>query len=291
MNGYEIPVNENTYSSREYYLNNKKQKDDLNRMKLEYSNFVNNSRSYFLAEAMNFILQKSLDEDTTQENREYGKALIEGFIEENGSAKLVKEFGRKTLLTAGIADIVNEAHQQVLHSCKEGDSKTFRISKTVDDKFFDKINGLSDFKICEKINQRVCDSIENYVQDNVNDKLDLDELADKTKERIDNIKAKNSKERDKIVECYTEQYNRAVNDIKKRSHRKVGIYEQILHSVTNGVVSDNTILESFTTEAGTLDMEKIRGKVTVMYTFLEMLNTAKMANVNEAYIENIIKNI
>lgn len=291
MNVYEIPVNENKYSSREYYLNSKKQKDELNRIKLEYSNFVNNSRSYFLSEAMNFILQKSLDEDTIQENRDYGKALIEGFIEENGSLKLIKEFSRKSLLTAGIADIVNEAHKQVLDGCKEGDSKTFRITKEVDDKFFDSINGLSDFKICDKINQRVCDSIENYVQDNVNDKLDLDELAEKTKEKINSIKAKNSKERDKIVECYTEQYNKSVNDIKKRSHRKVGVYEQLLHSIANSIVSDSTILESFTTEAGQLDMEKIRGKVTVMYTFLEMLNTAKMANVNESYIENIIKNI
>lgn len=291
MNGYEIPVSENNYSSREYYLNNKRQQENLNKVKLEYSNFINNSRSYFLVEAMNIVLQKSLDEDTTQENRNYGKALIEGFVEENGAQKILKEFERKSLFTAGIAYVVNEAHQQILHSCKEGDTKTFRITKTVDDKFFDKINGLSDFKICEKINQRVCDSLENYVQDNVNDKLDLDELAEKTKTKIENIKAKNSEERDKIVECYTNQYNKAVTEIKKRKNRKVGIYEQLLHSITNGILTDANILESFTTESGTLDMDSISGKVTVMYTFLEMLNTAKMANVNESYIENIIKNI
>ena len=151
--------------------------------------------------------------------------------------------------------------------------------------------GLTDDKITEKINQRVCDSIENFVQSNVNDKLDLEELAEKTKEKIENIKAKNEEERQKIEESFMLQYNRGVQKIKQRTNRRVGVYEQIMDSVTRSIVSDQVIRESFTAESGKLDMEKIRGKVTVMYTFLEMLNTAKMANVNEAFIENVIKSI
>ena len=167
----------------------------------------------------------------------------------------------------------------------------FIAAKNVNDEFFDKLIGLNDEKITEKINQRVCASIEDYVQANVNDKLDLEELAEKTKEKIDNIKAKNAEERDKIAESYTLQYQRQVNDIKQRNNRKVGIFEQLLHSTTRSIVSDNTILESFTCEDGKLDMNKINNKVTVMYSFLEMLNTTQMVNVNEAYLENIIKNM
>ena len=291
MYGYEIPVNENAYAARERYLNDKKQAEETKRVQREYSEFICNSRDYLLSEAMNMILQESLSKETSSENREYGKALIEAFVKENGSVKLLTEFSKKTFLLASIADVVNEAHQKVIHSCKESDSKTFKISKTINDDFFDKLIGLSDEKITQKINQRVCDSLESYVQANVNDKENLEELAEKTAEKIKNVKAKNAEEKDKIVKEFTNLYNKQVYEIKQRANRKVGLYEQLLHSVTRGVVSDQGILESFTEESGKLNIGKISDKVTVMYTFLEMLNTTKMVNVDEAYLENIIKNI
>lgn len=291
MYGYEIPVNENAYAARERYLNDKKQAENAMKLKREYTEFISNSRDYFLSEAMNFVLQKALDEETSVEDREYGKALIEGFVKENGSIKLLSEIGRKSLFLAGVADVVKEAHQQVLHSCKEGDSKTFRITKSVDDKFFDKLIGLSDEKICQKINERVCNAIEQHVQANVNDKLDLEELAEKTKEKIDNIKARSEEERQKIEECFTEQYRKQVEAIKQRRNRKVSVYEQLMHSVSQGIVADQSLLESFTNAAGQLNMNKINGKVTVLYTFLEMLNTTKIVDVNEAFIENVLKSI
>lgn len=291
MSGYEIPVNETAYAAKERYLKDKIQNENKRKLNEEYTEFIKNSRDYFLSEAINMILQKSLNEDTSLEDREYGKALVEGFVQENGSIKLLREFSKKSLLLANIASIVNEAYQQVLHSCKEGDSKTFRITKTVDSQFFDRLMNCSDEKINEKINQRVCDSIEDYVQANVNDRLDLDELADKTKEKIENIKAKTADERDKIVAEFTNQYNKQVKDIKSRKNRKVGIYEQLLYSASQGIVRDKTVLESFMNESGSLNVSKIRDKVTVMYTFLEMLNTTKMANINESYIEKVIKNM
>lgn len=291
MYGYEIPVNENAYAVRERYNTDKKNAENITKMKKQYSEFVSNSRDYFLSEAINMILQQSLDENTTAEDREYGKALVEGFVKENGAIKLLSDFSKKTFLLASISEAVKEAHQKVLHSCKENDCKTFRITKTVDSEFFDKLVGLSDEKITSKINERVCDSLENYVQANVNDKLDLEELAEKTKEKIENIKAKNAEEKNKIVKEFTNQYNKQVQNIKQRNHRKVSVFEQMMHTTTRNIVSDQSILESFTNESGKLDVTKIQGKVTVMYTFLEMLNTTKMVNVNEAYIENIIKNM
>lgn len=291
MYGYEIPVNENAYSARERYLNDKKREQEVLESKRLYSEFISNSRDYFLTEAINMILQESLDENTSEENRNYGKALVEGFVKENGSIKLLSEFGRKSILLAGIADVVKESHQKVVHSCKEGDCKTFKITKTIEDDFFDKLIGLKDEKITEKINQRVCDSLEDFVQSNVNDKLDLEDLAERTTEKINSIKAKNPAEEKKIKESYTLQYKREAQKIKQRANRKVGVYEQIMDSMTRSIVGDNSIRESFVSESGQLDMSKISGKVNTLYTFLETLNTTKIANVNEAYIEKILKSM
>ena len=91
MYGYEIPVNENAYSARERYLNDKKREQEVLEAKRLYTEFISNSRDYFLTEAINMILQDSLNEDTSEENRNYGKALVEGFVKENGSIKLLSE--------------------------------------------------------------------------------------------------------------------------------------------------------------------------------------------------------
>lgn len=291
MYGYEIPVNESAYSARERYLNDKKREQEVLEAKRLYAEFISNSRDYFLTEAINMILQDSLNEDTTEENRNYGKALVEGFVKENGSIKLLSEFGRKSILLASIADVVKEAHQKVLHSCKEGDCNSFKISKTIEDDFFTKLIGLKDEKISEKINQRVCDSLEDFVQCNVNDKLDLEELAERTAEKINGIKAKNAEERAKIEESYTLQYKREAQKIKQRANRKVSVYEQIMDSITRSIVSDTALRESFVLESGQLNMSKISGKVNTLYTFIETLNTTKIANVNEAYIEKILKSM
>ena len=161
----------------------------------------------------------------------------------------------------------------------------FILTATMSTSTIDKWN-----KLETQIGHR-CDSIEDFVQSNVNDKLDLDELAERTKEKIENIKAKNAEERQKIEESYTLQYNKEVQKIKQRTNRKVSVFEQIMDITTRNIVSDETIRESFLLESGQLDVSSIKDKVVVMYTFLEMLNTTKMANVNEAYIENILKNM
>ena len=293
MYGYEIPVNESTNSSLEFYRNERKREQELLEAKKMHSEFISNARDYFLTESINMILQNSLNEDTTEENRKYGKALVEGFVKENGSIKLLSEFGRKSILLASIADVVKESHQKVVHSCatKEGECKSFTISKAIEDEFFTKLIGLNDEKINEKINQRVCNSLEDFVQSNVNDKLDLEELAEKTAEKISNIKSTNAEERAKIEESYTQLYKREAQKIRTRANRKVSVYEQIMDTMTRSIVSDNQLRESFVTESGQLDMGKISGKVNTLYTFLEMLNTAKIVNVNEAYVEKILKSM
>lgn len=289
MYQYEIPVNENAYIARKNYAYDKDREKALAKTSKEYSDFTTNTRNYFLSEAINMILQDSLNEDTTMEDRQYAKALVEGFVIENGSLKLLSEFGRKSLLLAGIADVVNEAQVKVLHSCKEDGTKPLKIDKTIKDDFFDKIIGLKDDQITGKINERVLSSVEDFVQSNVNDKLDLEELADKTKEKIENIKAKTEDQKKKIEESYIAQYNKESQRIKQKKHRNVGIYEQIMDSMTRNIVADNSIRESFVLESGQLDIGKIRGKVNTLYTFLEMLNTTKIVNVNETYMEKVLK--
>lgn len=289
MYGYEIPITESAYSARSRYLKDKKQEQEKEKTQKEHTEFISNSKDYLISEAINKVLQDSLNENTSEDDRRYGKALVEGFVKEQGSNKLLREFSHKSLFLSAIAEAVEDSHQKIIHSNADiNGTKLYRITKTINDEFFTKLVGLEDPTITNKINSRVCDAIEDFVQANVNDKLDLEELAEKTKTKIDNIKAKNSEERKKIEESYTMQYKKEVQQIKNRNNRKVGLYEQLMHNMTQNIISDSSILESFTLESGKLDIPKIEEKVNVLYTFLEMLNTTNMVNVNELYIESVL---
>ena len=72
MYGYEIPVTESAYSARERYLNDKKQEKQLMESKRQYSEFISNSRDYFLTEAINMILQNSDAVPVTLIAKDYG---------------------------------------------------------------------------------------------------------------------------------------------------------------------------------------------------------------------------
>ena len=292
MYEYEIPITESAYSARSKYLKDKKQEQEKEKIQKEYADFISNSRDYLISEAINKVLQDSLDESVTEEDRKYGKALVEGFVKEQTSNKLLREFSHKSLFLSAISEAVESTHQKIIHSNANMDGKKpYRITKTINDEFFTKLIGLEDPTITNKINSRVCDAMEDFVQANVNDKLDLEELAEKTKDKIDNIKARNTEEKKKIEESYTMQYKREVQQIKNISNRKVGLYEQLMHKMTQNIISDSTILESFTLESGKINIPKIEGKVNVLYTFLEMLNTTNMININESYIEDILRDM
>ena len=58
--------------------------------------------------------------------------------------------------------------------------------------------------------------------------------------------------------------------------------------LTENIVKDNAIRESYMTEDGTLDVDLAVESAKVMYGFLETLNTIQIEKVDEKYIANII---
>lgn len=285
---YEIPTVEQQRVQQEMYNQDRKRFMNMEQNKRKYTDFVSESKIYLLSEALNYFLQPCLKDA----NNQMGKFLCESFVTEETTPRLLSHMKSQSVLLASIAEAVESTHRVVVHGAKDTDPSTFKISKTVTDNFFEKLETLSEPEITTRINKNVCCAIEDYAIANAEDKEKLDKLAAETKEKIDNIKAKNKEEKEKIKQEFVQMYRRQVDEIKgRKNYRRINLFEEMMNLATQSTVNDKAMLETFTGDNGKLDVRAIRRNVTTMYTFLEMLNVLELKNVNESYVKKVLEDM
>ena len=83
-------------------------------------------------------------------------------------------------------------------------------------------------------------------------------------------------------------YKKEVNNIE---NRRRNILESIIRHMGKNIVSDDVSRNDFIQESGKLNMNRIIDTSEVMYTFLEMVNTTQLREVNTEYLESVLKSI
>ena len=80
----------------------------------------------------------------------------------------------------------------------------------------------------------VAQETENFIQQSVKDKNKMEEMAQQTKEKIDNIKARNPETKEAIKQEMVNTYNRESKLI--RTNRPRSIFEEMVYHISNKVV-------------------------------------------------------
>lgn len=288
MNSYTIPQ-----TTKRFSLNKSSIQESMikkSEAQAKYNDFVNSLMPSLVAESLNYLLQKSLPETVSESDREYGRVLCEQYVQENNANSILRKIETESVMLACIANAVNEAYTKII---ADTDKDGLVISVKPSDKkdFYRTLEDIDTDKVCKKITERVCKATEEFIQNNINDKLDMEEAAAKTKEKIEAVKASSQSAETSVKQEYANIYQQKVSDIAYGISRKKNIYEQMVNVATKSIVKNETLKESFLTESGKLDIPKITDKVTVMYTFMEMLNTAKIRNVDATYIQECLNSI
>ena len=216
-----------------------------------------------------------------------GKAVTESFVKEEGSYPLLNRFKTKTLFLSELASIVEETHKKVIHGC-EGKESPFKISNSDMKAFHDKLDNMDTDTVTKEIVARVTKAEEEFVKANVKDRETLEELSSSTEEKLNSIKNKNQETEDDIKKEAVAMYRQKVNSI---SDRKKGILESIVVRMGKSIVTEESLLPQFQLESGKLNMEKIIDTSEVMYTFLEMVNTLQIRNVDCKYLQDTLSSI
>lgn len=257
----------------------------------KYRKFISEAKTTLLTEAIFYFVNESFDSSVTLDQRKQAEAVVLNFVKEEGADKLLNKYATQTEFLANLAGIVNETYDKVVKEAKDAKKiSAFNMKKSTTDAFYDKLQNISNTQVTNKIMDMVAQETENFIQQSVEDKSKMEEMAQKTKEKIDNIKARNPEAKEAIKQEMVNAYNRESKLI--RTNRPRSVFEEMVYHISNKVVKHKDLLDShYVNESGQLDVDKITENAKVLYTVLETLNTFKFRKFNTQDIQELVQNI
>lgn len=251
----------------------------------QFINFKNNARSLLLSEA---IFNMFSDNLCTEAEKTNGRNLVSNYVKGLGVDDIFYRMPR-TYACELIQHYVNECYNMVMEKVDKDEPSTFTMS--IDDKIamLDKLNDENDIEeVKQAIAMRVSTAEEEFVNNNIEDKYELDGIMNDTKDRIESVKKDNSlTNAEEIEQEMVNLSKQAMN--KVREERPRNIFESMVRIISNSAMrSDSlTLRENFFTE-GNFDMSKVVSKTRVLYNFLETVNTLRLENIDENYLKQAL---
>lgn len=259
----------------------------------KFRKYISEAKTTLLTEAIFYFVNESFDHSVTLEQRKQAEAVVLNFVKEEGADKLLRKYETQTEFLANLTSIVNETYDKIVKEANENKTKKitgFNMKKSTTDAFYDKLQNISNTQVTNKIMDMVAQETEDFIQQSVEDKTKMEQMAQDTKEKIDNIKARTPEAKEAIKQEMVNAYNRESKLI--RTNRPRSIFEEMVYHISNKVVKHRDLLEShYVNKSGQLDVNKITENAKVLYTVLETLNTFKFKTFDAESIQELVQNI
>lgn len=255
----------------------------------QYNKFCESVQDFLISESIYSILLPCL-EGKSDTDKEYGRVLCEQFVKEEGSYSLLRRFNRESLMLHEMYLAIMESYDNIICKMDKEDNLTFTIKPSDKKDFYDRLSNVSTSEVCKKITERSCKAAEEFIQANINDKLDMEEIAARTRERIDSIKVDSDEKKKELQE---ECVRIGKQEMARIVGRPKGLYEYLVNSLANSVLTteDEQVKSAFINESGKVNIELVKEKADVMYRFLETISSAKIKPIDESYIFGILKSM
>ena len=259
----------------------------------KFRKYISEAKTTLLTEAIFYFVNESFDHSVTLEQRKQAEAVVLNFVKEEGADKLLRKYETQTEFLANLTGIVNETYDKIVKEANESKNKKitgFNMKKSTTDAFYNKLQNISNTQVTNKIMDMVAQETEDFIKQSVEDKNKMEQMAQDTKEKIDNIKARTPEAKEAIKQEMVNAYNRESKLI--RTNRPRSIFEEMVYHISNKVVKHKDLLEShYVNESGQLDVNKITENAKVLYTVLETLNTFKFKTFDAESIQELVQNI
>lgn len=267
-------------------------KERFQENKLAYDNYINSVKSMLLSEAISSITLESLGESITDDSKHIVKNLVNKFVKENSVYNILSNT-QKTYSIEAVKSLVNKYTTIITEKCDKDNKETFKVDKEDKVKFLDELNDEKDIEnVKQAIALRVSNAEEEFITANIDDKLDINNIIQDTKNRIESTKTDmttDDETKDEIAKEATNLSKQRIDNI--RENRKRSIFNQMVINLSESVIKDENIRNEFMTDNGQLNMDKIVESTKCFYGFLETINTMKLEKVNEEYIENVLNDM
>ena len=250
-----------------------------------YHSFSESVRNAIVVEGLYNMYSKCVPEAAMQDQtcRNIMRAIVNEYVQENGYDEVLNKMKRASVAMNELYTIITKSTKAMLEEVDKTNPDTFRVTSDMKDEFFSQLNYNDSEAITDAIKGRVADSMSEFITANAKDHEDINAALAAAQEKIADAPADDNE----LQEAYQMQGKRAVNNIRNRPKN---VFHAMVKSMSESVIKHPDSHAEFMHE-GRLNMEKIVDRIGLMYTFMEMLNTTRIENVDEVFIEGVINDL
>lgn len=248
--------------------------------------FCTNLRNSLLSECLYKLYKESSTYPLDSNDKTIARNLVNKFVLENGAQTLISKFSTKNLLLSEFSRISSKYFDKILEDCdaknEEHECKEFIVDPLIKDEFLKELEMVDTDDATKLIRDRISDSISEFVDSNMMEKLEYEDVIKSAQDRISTVKDES------FIEQYSNAAKRKINEMKLL--RKKNVFHCLVESLCAASLKDESLKQRYIKEAQ-FDMDKIVEHGTLIYTMLEMANTTNMVNIDEEYLNKYIKTL
>lgn len=270
-----------------------------NRNDFSYIDFKKKVTDAYVVEGLTVLVDNCLSPILIREDyhQKLVRQLVTNFVNEEGSAKLLNKFKSTSYVMSEMAYIIETTIQSILEKAKQDESKSFKLDKEDKEKFYTKLEKVDVDDAVTKITDRVRTQQQEFVNNNMEEKAALSAALTKTQNKVEDNKAKLAEKANsekakesavKVEESYIVMGKRRATDI--RNSRTKNIFECMVYNLSKAAMINESAGQAFI-DNSRLNMDKIVEHCETICTFVTALDSLKIINVDEAYIEKMLKDM
>ena len=250
-----------------------------------YHSFVETVKTSLVVEALYKIYSESINEAIKENasNRVVMRAIVNEYVQEAGYDNILRTMKTASATMSEMYNVITKTAKAILESCDKGNPDTFIITPEMKDEFFKSLDYSNGEEISKAINDRVSNAMQDFVTANTKDHEDITTALKQAQEKIAEVPEGD----EALKEFYEMKGKRVANEIRNAPK---GVFHGMVSAMCESILKHEGMQREFMTE-GHLNMDKITSRVSLMYSFLETLNTARIDKIDEAYLSNIILNL
>lgn len=259
----------------------------------QYIKFKDSVKRMLIEGFMYNILKKTIDNPSDFQLK-LSKNIINNYINERGAWNLLdKMISINSPFMIESSNLIQDTYDKIMNeNCETNNNQSgpYTVSIDDEDEFYEELEKETDINnISHMIAMRVTNAEQEFINRNIEDKLNIKELLDNTAEKISNMKKSNSlsnEEKNNVEESYSQFSNIELQKMKKREKN---LYEQMIFNLSKLSLSESKFKEyGFIDDNGKLNFDLISESVNVFYSYAEMLNSIHLESFSIEDINNLI---
>lgn len=261
--------------------------------------FKMNTRKTLLEMAIGAVFEEIIHEQNGDtRDMSIGKNVISEFVNEFGYDKLARNMLERNLITSQMIGYCEEYYEKIVTEAVAKNKKkdpdedhTFMMDKKIASDFLEDIEKLVPGKVINTIRGRVADSMQDFIDQQTQNKADIMEIYNKANDHAKQTKAKlapDSADAPANESVFSESVflKQRANKIYNRPTNVLGA---MVHSMCENTYKNDAMKQQYFTESGNTDMRRIINDCAVIYTALETVNTLGIHQFDGAYIQKMLK--